>query len=54
MFVTCDIDSCAYYRDGNCGKKSIHVTRKTFSGFHSGEREWAPACENYKEIDEEE
>lgn len=53
IFVSCEIEYCAYNRYGECGKESIHVERKNFSGFKSGEREWAPACEDYKDIEED-
>lgn len=50
MIVLCEIEECAYCRDGQCGKEIISHKRKTFSSFRSGEREWSPACENYKEV----
>ena len=51
--VMCDNEYCAYNRDGNCGKEVISLSRKTFSGYRSGEREWAQACDDYKEIGED-
>lgn len=50
--VMCDIEECAYCRDGQCGKEMISHRRQTFSGFRSGEREWSPACADYKEADD--
>lgn len=50
MIVLCEIEECAYCRDGQCGKEMISHRRQTFSGFRNGEREWSPACEDYKEV----
>ena len=51
VFVSdCSVEDCVYYQDGRCGKESISISRKTFSGFCSGEREWSPACNDYKEM----
>lgn len=50
--VTCDNDSCVHYCDGSCGKDSISIGSKTFSGFASGEREWSTVCTDYKEADD--
>lgn len=55
MFIeSCGIEECAYNRDGRCGKESGSISRKTFSGFRSGEREWSAACDEYKELEVEE
>lgn len=51
--VLCDIDYCAYNRDGKCGKEAVSISRKNFSGFCDGEREWAPACEDYRELSDD-
>lgn len=50
IVVHCDIEYCTYNRNGICGRESHSVTRKTFSGFRNGEREWSPACKEYKEL----
>lgn len=55
VFVeSCGIEECAYNRDGRCGKESISINRKTFSSFRSGEREWSAACDDYKEMADDE
>ena len=52
MIVLCEVDNCAYCRDGQCGKESISHKMQTFSGFRSGERERSPACADYKEVND--
>lgn len=50
--IMCEVEDCAYRIDGSCSKSSICITPKTFSGFVSGQREWGPVCEDYKEVDD--
>ena len=51
--IMCEVEDCAYRIDGSCSKNIISISVKTFSGFVSGQREWSPACEDYREIDNE-
>ncbi len=53
VVIMCEVEDCAYRIDGSCSKSIICITPKTFSGFASGKREWSPACEDYKETDNE-
>ncbi len=53
MVIMCEVEDYAYRIDGSCSKSIICITPKTFSGFASGKREWSPACEDYKETDNE-
>ncbi len=50
--IMCEVEDCAYCIDGSCSKSFIRITPKTFSDFDCGQREWSPACEDYKEIDD--
>lgn len=49
-FVHCDIDSCAYNRDRECGKESISIEWKATRDFCCGKRVYYPICKDCKEI----
>lgn len=50
MRVSCGDDTCAYYRDGDCGKEHISIEPTPTRDFYCGNRVVPNACQDYKEI----
>ncbi len=48
--VTCNDDTCTFYRDGGCGKESISIEPTPTRDFDGGKRVVLSACQDYKEI----
>ncbi len=50
-FICCEVEHCAYNRDGMCGRENVPgILWKTSSEFRCGERVGYPVCADYKEI----
>ena len=53
MGNTCEDEFCTYYRDGFCGKESVHHSVHTSSEFRSGERVRCTVCDDRKELEDD-